>query len=103
MKIANAKNFKSLTEVGVVLVDFWAKWCGPCRMLGPVIEELSEELAGKVEVCKCNVDDCPEIAGNFNIRSVPTLILFNNGKVVDTSTGVLSKAVIKKWIEAKIS
>jgi thioredoxin 1 len=103
VKIATEENFEILTRVGSVLVDFWAEWCGPCRMLGPVVEELDEELAGEVEVCKCNVDDCPGIAKSFNIRSIPTLIIFKDGRAVGTSTGVLSRATIKKWIETSLS
>jgi thioredoxin 1 len=103
VKIVTNENFLTLIESAVALVDFWAEWCGPCRMLEPIIEELSVELAPAVTVCKCNVDDCPTIAKNFNIRSIPTLILFKDGKAVDVSTGVLSKAAIRKWLEEKSS
>lgn len=103
MKIANNDNFRSVvSSEKPVVVDFWAEWCGPCRMLIPIMEELSNDFEGIVDICKCNVDECPEIASNFNIRSIPTLILFKNGEIIDISTGAFSKAVVKKWIESKI-
>jgi thioredoxin 1 len=98
----NGENFEGSIETGVALVDFWAEWCGPCRMLGPIIEELGAELAGRVRIYKCNVDDCPDLAGKFNVRSIPTLILFRDGEVVDTSVGALSKAAIGSWLESKL-
>ena len=103
MKILGNDTFKeSIKSEKPVLVDFWAEWCGPCRMLIPVMEELSEELKSSVDICKCNVDDCPDIAASFNIRSIPTLILFKNGEIVDISNGAASKATVKQWIESKL-
>ncbi|MBE6598596.1 MAG: thioredoxin [Ruminococcaceae bacterium] len=75
-----------------VLVDFWAPWCGPCRMLAPTIAELAEEYEGKAKVCKVNVDDEAELAGQFGIASIPTVLVFKNGEVTDTSVGVRTKA-----------
>ncbi len=78
-----------------VLVDFWAAWCGPCKMLAPVIAELSEELEGSVKVGKVNVDEQNELAREFGIMSIPTLLVFKNGKVVNQTVGVQSKEQIK--------
>lgn len=77
-----------------VLIDFWATWCGPCRALSPVVDEVAEELAGKVVVTKCNVDDCEDIAMKYGIRNIPTLIYVKNGEAADRSVGVVSKQEI---------
>lgn len=103
MKILNNDSFEqAIKSSKPVLVDFWAEWCGPCRMLIPIMEELSEELKDSIEIYKCNVDECPDIASSFNIRSIPTLIIFKDGEIVDISNGAASKATVKQWIESKI-
>ena len=85
-----------------VLVDFWAPWCGPCRAIAPVIEELSQELTGQVKVAKMNVDESSKTTSRFCIRAIPTLILFKNGEVVEQLTGAVSKSSIKEMISKKI-
>ncbi len=98
-------NFKSeiLDSDKVALVDFWATWCGPCMMLGPVIEELAEDYEGKAVIAKLNVDESPAIAAQFGIRSIPALLVFKNGKVVDQMLGALPKNQISKKIDEHLN
>jgi thioredoxin 1 len=86
-----------------VLVDFWAEWCGPCKALAPDLEKLAEELSGKVKIVKIDVTDSLETPAHYNIRSIPTLILFNQGQVVDRRVGGLPKDQLKQWIEKATS
>lgn len=81
-------NFDSITSTGLVLVDFWATWCGPCRMQAPILEELDEQLNGKVKICKLDVDDEPAIAQRFGVMSIPTLMVFRNGEIISKEVGV---------------
>ena len=81
-----------------VLVDFWATWCGPCRMLAPVVEELADEYDGKIKVCKVNVDEEEDLAIRFGISSIPTLLVFKNGQLADTSTGFVTKEQIEAML-----
>ncbi len=77
-----------------VLIDFWAEWCGPCRMVGPVVEEIGTELADKAKIGKINVDEQPELASSFRVMSIPTLMVFKNGKVVNTTVGAKPKQAL---------
>ena len=83
-------NFDSITSSGLVLVDFWATWCGPCRMQAPILEEFDKQMEGRVRVCKLDVDEVPAIAQRFGVMSIPTLIAFKDGKQLSTEVGVTS-------------
>ena len=85
-----------------VLVDFWAEWCGPCRMVLPIVDEIAVELAGKAKVCKINVDDSPDLASQFDVASIPTLLIFKNGQVVDQMVGALPKVRLLEKLKAQI-
>ena len=84
----------------LVMVDFWATWCGPCKIIGPVVEELAKEYEGRVTVAKVNTDENPELASRYNIRGIPTLMFFKNGQIVDQLIGAVPKAQIKSKIES---
>ncbi|GLV27499.1 thioredoxin [Sphingobium sp. TomTYG75] len=83
-----------------VLVDFWAEWCGPCKMIGPALEEISEELADKVIIAKINIDENPDAPGKYGVRGIPTMILFKNGEAAATKVGAAPKSALKGWIES---
>ena len=85
-----------------VLVDFWAEWCGPCKMIGPSLEELSDELGERVSIVKLNIDDNPEMPGQFGVRGIPTMILFKGGAPAATKVGAAPKNQLKGWIEGEL-
>ena len=85
-----------------VLVDFWAEWCGPCKMIGPSLEEISEELGEQVQIVKLNIDDHPDTPAKYGVRGIPTMILFKNGEIADTKVGAAPKAQLKSWLEAAL-
>lgn len=95
------ENFESLKNGELPLVvDFWATWCGPCRMIAPTVAELAEEYDGKVVVGKCDVEECDDIAADYRIRNIPTLLFFKNGEQVDKHVGAITKPALKAKIEA---
>jgi thioredoxin 1 len=85
-----------------VLVDFWAEWCGPCKSLGPILEEISNDLEGKLKVVKVNLDENQDLAMKYSIRSIPTLLLFKEGELIDTKVGLLPKSDLVEWLDSKI-
>ncbi|WIV50803.1 thioredoxin [Marivivens sp. LCG002] len=85
-----------------VLVDFWAEWCGPCKMIGPALEELSDEMAGKIKIVKVNVDENPNSPAQMGVRGIPALFVFKGGEVVANKAGAAPKAALQAWIESSI-
>jgi thioredoxin 1 len=86
-----------------VVVDFWAEWCGPCKMIAPSLEEIATELNGKVKIAKLNIDENPELAAQFGVRSIPTLMIFKGGEVADMKVGALPKTALSSWIGGAVN
>lgn len=107
MSVLNVKDseFESsvLQSSEPVLVDFWAEWCGPCRQVGPIVEELATEMAGKIKVAKVNIDENPETPTKYGVRGIPTMILFKDGKAAATKVGALPKSKLVEWVEQSLA
>lgn len=100
-KVITEGNIDGILAAGQpVLIDFWATWCGPCRVLAPTVDEVAGEYEGRVTVAKCNVDDCEDLAARFGIRNIPTLMYFKDGQLVDRTSGLVSKAEIEAKLNA---
>jgi thioredoxin 1 len=104
VKVDNS-NFRTdvLEAKEPVVVDFWAEWCGPCKMIGPSLEEIATELNGKVKVAKLNIDENPELAAQFGVRSIPTLMIFKGGEVADIKVGAAPKTALSHWIGGAVA
>jgi len=103
IEITDANFNEILNTDKPVLVDFWAEWCGPCKMIGPIVKQLAEEYEGKAVIGKVNVDENPNTAAQFGIRSIPTLLVFKGGEIVDKQIGAVPKAVLAGKLDAQLS
>ena len=104
VKVDNA-NFDAnvLQSKEPVVVDFWAVWCGPCKMIAPALDEIAAELQGKVKIAKLNIDENPELAAKFGVRSIPTLMMFKDGEVADMKVGAAPKTALSSWINGNVA
>ena len=103
MKVATNTNFNELLQDSkLVIVDFWATWCGPCRMLSPILDQVEEEMPDQITVVKVNVDDADEIAAQYHIMSIPTLLFVKNGEIVDKTVGAMPKPALLEKIKANL-
>tara|TARA_B100000029_G_scaffold508558_1_gene595766 strand:+ start:1306 stop:1632 length:327 start_codon:yes stop_codon:yes gene_type:complete len=104
-KKTNDANFSNdvINSTLPTIVDFWAEWCGPCKIIGPVLEEISQEKQNLLNIYKLNVDENPETAQKYNVRGIPTLIFFNKGEIIETKIGSLPKSALNEWIESLLN
>lgn len=102
IKILTNKNFKMHSKSGIVLVDFWAPWCGPCKMMAPVLNDLANSVDENVTIAKVNVDEQQDLSRKYNIRSIPTLLMLKDGKVINSFTGIRTKSFLLKQVNANL-
>lgn len=100
----NDNNFEKevLKSAEPVIVDFWAEWCGPCKAMGPLVDDLAKELSGKAKVVKINIDESPEAPTRYGVRGIPTFMVFKGGELIDTRVGGMSKGALSDWVKSKI-
>ena len=105
MKHVSDDSFESdvLKAEGPVMVDFWAEWCGPCKQIGPILDEMDQEMGAKITIAKVNIDENPDTPTKYGVRGIPTLILFKNGEVAATKVGALPKSKLVEWVESSIA
>ena len=103
LELTDATFDETLKSDKPVLVDFWAEWCGPCKMIGPVVEELANDYEGKAVIAKLNVDENPQVTARFGVRSIPTLLVFKNGQIVDKQVGAVPKSVLAGKLQALVA